>query len=367
MLISIDRIKVLDRIRKDYGDIDDLAQDIKENGLINPPVVTTDFKLIAGERRLRAMKHLGYQEVEVRVMNVKDYEHMLKLEINENENRKDFTRLERLEYARRLERIERVKAKDRQLATLKQGDKMPDTQNFGERGKGETTDKVAKAMGIGSGEQYRKEKYIAEHADKEILEAWDKGNISTHKAYRKIKELENQVAELRNENTQLKSKKPEIVEKEVVPDSIKEEMQKLKQEKEQLEERKKALEERLGSLDEQKAEVSNYRKQKNNLEREMSELMESMDILQRQYDKKYKNLSQQSYVLNKIRKATTPMKKLKGELEQIFKEKLEMSAVCRATIMSEIGSVYDFADFLSEQMKTVDVEVIFYGYDAGES
>ena len=55
MLIDISKIKVAERIRKDFGNIKELADDIKENGLINPPVVTPDFELIAGERRLRAL------------------------------------------------------------------------------------------------------------------------------------------------------------------------------------------------------------------------------------------------------------------------------------------------------------------------
>ncbi|OAA87593.1 ParB N-terminal domain-containing protein [Clostridium ljungdahlii] len=54
MLVDIDKVIVDKRIRKDFGNITELAEDIKENGLINPPVVTPKFQLIAGERRLRA-------------------------------------------------------------------------------------------------------------------------------------------------------------------------------------------------------------------------------------------------------------------------------------------------------------------------
>ena len=79
MLIEIEKIIVSDRIRKDFGDIQELADDIKENGLINPPVVTPEFELIAGERRLRALQLLNYKQVEVRVMSVKDAEHQLNL------------------------------------------------------------------------------------------------------------------------------------------------------------------------------------------------------------------------------------------------------------------------------------------------
>lgn len=57
---NIDDIKIGNRIHKDFGDIEELAGDIEQNGLINPPVVTPDLVLIAGERRLRALKHLGW-------------------------------------------------------------------------------------------------------------------------------------------------------------------------------------------------------------------------------------------------------------------------------------------------------------------
>ena len=40
MLIDIEKIVIKDRIRKDFGDIQELADDIQANGLINPPVIT---------------------------------------------------------------------------------------------------------------------------------------------------------------------------------------------------------------------------------------------------------------------------------------------------------------------------------------
>ena len=224
MLIDIEKVKIGDRIRKDMGDLKELSDDIAKNGLINPPVVTPDFELIAGERRLEAMKKLGYKQVEVRIMKVEDAEHKLNLEINENENRKDFNKSERIEYARQLERIERVKAKQRQ-ATSTGGNNPQLSQNFAEAEKGKADDLVAEKMGIGSGEQYRKEKYIADNADPETLEQWNNEEISTHKAYTKVKELEKQLEEstaankrLADKVIELEQREPEIIEKEVVPE-----------------------------------------------------------------------------------------------------------------------------------------------------
>ena len=86
MLIDIDKIKVENRIRKDFGNITELAEDIKQNGLINPPVVIAEsdgtFTLLAGERRLRAMRSLGYKQVEVRTWGSLTDEQKLNMEIS---------------------------------------------------------------------------------------------------------------------------------------------------------------------------------------------------------------------------------------------------------------------------------------------
>lgn len=185
MLVEIDKIKVSNRIRKDFGNLDELAEDIRENGLINPPVVTPDLQLIAGERRLRACQKLGWKQIEVRIMTVRDAEHQLKLEINENENRKDFTFTEKMEWARRLERIERVKAEERM--------KNP-TKNSSE---GETAEIVARKSGFGSKDTYRKAKLIAEHGDEELISRLDAGEISIHKAYTEVMERLRQEEEAR--------------------------------------------------------------------------------------------------------------------------------------------------------------------------
>ncbi|GGF73277.1 hypothetical protein GCM10010912_18120 [Paenibacillus albidus] len=180
MLIDISKIKVTDRIRQDFSGIEELAQDIQENGLINPIVVTSDYQLIAGERRLRAHQHLGRQQVEVNVMEVRDYAHHLQLEISENEHRRDFTFSERIAYGKKIEELERLKAKERMSAS--------DKESLPEGDKGQVRDIVAEQAGFGSGRNYDKAKYIAENATSEIIQELDGGLISTHKAFVQTKE-----------------------------------------------------------------------------------------------------------------------------------------------------------------------------------
>ncbi|HDG8415617.1 TPA: ParB N-terminal domain-containing protein [Staphylococcus aureus] len=190
MLIDINKITVGKRIRKDYGDITSLADDIEDRGLINPPVVTPDYELIAGERRLKAMKKLDYRQIEVRVMSVEDYEHQLKIEISENEERKAFTYSERMDYAKQLERIEAKKAKDRKTSKLKQNKDTVTDQ--GPERKGETRDIVGKASGFGSGRTYARAKYIYENADEETIKEVDEGKKSIRKAHDELRAKEKQ-------------------------------------------------------------------------------------------------------------------------------------------------------------------------------
>ena len=182
MVIDIDKVIVKDRIRKDFGDIQELADDIKQNGLINPPVVNKNYELLAGERRLRACKSLGWKQIEVRMMDTRDAEHELNVEISENENRKAFSKAERVDYMRRLMRIESAKAEER----MKTGVKGP-TQKSAE---GETRKIVAEQFGI-SHDTMKKEMEIVDHQDAltpEDFADWDEGKLSTNKAFRKMKE-----------------------------------------------------------------------------------------------------------------------------------------------------------------------------------
>lgn len=196
MLVNIGKVTVGKRIRKDYGDITSLADDIEDRGLINPPVVTPDYELIAGERRLRALKKLDYKQIEVRVMSVEDYEHQLQIEISENEERKDFTYSEKMDYAKQLERIEEKKAKERKKR------KSFDMCHGPQQKKGATRDIVAEATGFGSGRTYGRAKYIYENADEETIKKVDSGEKSIRKTYDELrpKKKEKTKAEVQDMN-----------------------------------------------------------------------------------------------------------------------------------------------------------------------
>ena len=180
--MKIDEIIVKDRIRKDTGGMMELINDIKANGLINPVTINTDHVLLAGYRRLTACKALGMEDIPVHMVSTESEEQDLKVEISENEIRKEFTMTERLDYARRLQRIESIKAEER----MKAGKQDP-VQNSAQ---GKTRDKVAEQVNM-SHDTLRKAQVIAENKEKfnpEEFKNWDDGKLSTNKLYTQLKQ-----------------------------------------------------------------------------------------------------------------------------------------------------------------------------------
>lgn len=255
MLIDIEKIVVRDRIRKDFGDIKELADDIRQNGLINPPVINKDNVLLAGERRLLACKELGWKKIEVRMMDTRDAEHELNVEISENESRKEFSKAERADYMRRLMRIEQAKAKER----------------MSEGGKGvqissplKTRDAVSEQFGI-SHDTMTKEIAIVEHKDlipPEDFADWDEGKLSTNKVFQSLKsrvaQTDREVKFYKDRISYLEKQKTQTVE--VVPDDYKE----VKKKARIAEAEKKQLEDKL---------TDSYKKQRE-LEDQIRELQE---------------------------------------------------------------------------------------------
>lgn len=93
--IPINDIVVGKRLRKDLGNIEDLAESIQKHGLLHPLTVDDSLTLIAGERRLRAMQSLGFEEVPIRRWQSLGAEDRRLIELEENIRRKDLTELER--------------------------------------------------------------------------------------------------------------------------------------------------------------------------------------------------------------------------------------------------------------------------------
>lgn len=101
-IVKLEEIYEEERVRKEYGNLQELVHSIKKEGLIQPlactecsgPIGEIRYRLLAGGRRLRAAREAGQEEVPIRIYDEQLSELQIKsIELAENIYRKD------LEYA----------------------------------------------------------------------------------------------------------------------------------------------------------------------------------------------------------------------------------------------------------------------------
>lgn len=162
------------RFRKDFGDIPALAESIRELGLLQPIGIDSGYRLVFGERRLKAFQHLGRDTIPARFVNL---DSLLKGEYAENEFRKDFTVSERVEIGKALEA---------ELSPRHGGDRKSDEFQGGNFStlieSGKTRDIAAKAAGFGNGKTYEQAKTVIDEAPPSIVAAVDSGAMSINMA-----------------------------------------------------------------------------------------------------------------------------------------------------------------------------------------
>ena len=106
MLVKISDIKVKRRVRKDLGDLGPLNDSLRNYGLLNPITLDKNNVLIAGERRLEAAKSIGWESINAIIIHrTIDKVSKLEMELEENNQRTEFTDEELLEGYHRLERL----------------------------------------------------------------------------------------------------------------------------------------------------------------------------------------------------------------------------------------------------------------------
>jgi ParB-like chromosome segregation protein Spo0J len=176
------------------GDIDGFAERIKRVGLVNLVVVDPENNLISGRRRLEAFMKLGWEEVEVRVMDL-DALGKLLAEHDENVERKNFTATELVAIGRDIAELERALAKERQAAAgPKEGrGKKPGTgSSIFVEAVGRADEKTAARLGW-SRETFHKANRVVKAAEEDPQKYGDlparmdrTGNIeAAHREYRK--------------------------------------------------------------------------------------------------------------------------------------------------------------------------------------
>jgi len=185
--VKCEDIIITDRYRKDLGNIDELMENIKSFGLLQPIGITKGSQLVFGYRRLRAWMMLGHDEIEARIVDVPS---TLEGEFVENEFRKNFTMSERVAIGKALEDgfgERRGGNHGNQYASAK-AHKNADSQN--ELSGKETREIVSGLVALGSRESYRKAKKIVEKGAPELIAKVDSEKISIGAAYKEIKSAE---------------------------------------------------------------------------------------------------------------------------------------------------------------------------------
>lgn len=105
MLVSPDSIIVKKRIRKDLGDIEGLMGSLKVHGQLAPIIINRNYELIAGFRRLQAVKRLGWKTIEAVIVDRETDQQKLEIEMEENIQRRDLSAEEIAEGMARLQKL----------------------------------------------------------------------------------------------------------------------------------------------------------------------------------------------------------------------------------------------------------------------
>ena len=155
--VRIDAVKIGDRHRRDFGDMDGLVQSIQDISLLQPIVVRPDMELIDGARRIEAYRRIGRSEIPAHIVPLQD---ILRGELEANTCRKDFTPTEMVAITRAIRGEEQKSAKERMVAA------HASPGNFPEQSKGRTRDKVGAYVGV-SGKTLEKMEVVVDAAEAE--------------------------------------------------------------------------------------------------------------------------------------------------------------------------------------------------------
>jgi ParB family chromosome partitioning protein len=166
--VPVDKIKIGKRHRADMGDVEGLAANIRDIGLLQPIGIDLTYQLIFGFRRMWACKDiLKWKTVPAAILNI---ESILAGEYAENEFRKQFTASERIAIGEAMEREEFKKHQGKRTDKL-----VPDSAQVDHE---KTRDKIARAVGFGGHETMRQAQQVTKKGAPELIAAMDTGEVS---------------------------------------------------------------------------------------------------------------------------------------------------------------------------------------------
>ena len=170
--IEISKIKIGKRHRKEFGDIQSLADSIREIGLLQPIGITEDNELIFGERRIKAMQILEQNTILARVIPIKN---LVEGEFHENEHHKGFTVSERVAIGNAIEKL--LGNRRGRRTDLELQDNCPEVKPGIQ-----TRDIAAQKAGFNNYRTYERAKAVVEHGAPELVEKMDSGQVSVSAA-----------------------------------------------------------------------------------------------------------------------------------------------------------------------------------------
>lgn len=103
--VAIADINWDNRHRKNFGDMEGLIESIKLKGILQPITVSTNLRLLAGERRIRAAIEVGLVEIPALVRDIEGEADAREIELYENIYRKDFDWSERCKLVDEIDRL----------------------------------------------------------------------------------------------------------------------------------------------------------------------------------------------------------------------------------------------------------------------
>jgi DNA (cytosine-5)-methyltransferase 1 len=163
-----------------YGEdesVSDLVELIGNSNWLKPLVITPDFIIISGHRRWKAALELGWLSIPVVVREFKDALAQLEALLLENATREK-TIEQKVREAALWKEIEQESAK------LRQGTRRDIQENFPGCCDqfGQSRDRVAQRVGLGSGKTYSKAAIVVEEIDKSV----SSGRLARAKALRSV-------------------------------------------------------------------------------------------------------------------------------------------------------------------------------------
>lgn len=161
--VPVNMIDVGDRRRAEFGDMEGLAAGIKRVGLLSPILVDRNgdgrFRLVFGERRLVAVKMLGWERIPAQLREHLSEEEFRDIEIEENENRKALTEGEK---ARTFASSKRLVEKAKKAAeVLREAPKTPNPKGGRPTKEAVSQEAIADSLGTSRRNIDRAQQHVA--------------------------------------------------------------------------------------------------------------------------------------------------------------------------------------------------------------